>query len=60
MHPVDAADGHDYGSHGVFDDRSHDRSPQLWLSQHARMPSGLVARAVAAPAFLAARLGYHR
>ncbi len=24
----------DYGAHGVFDDRSHDSSPQLWLDTH--------------------------
>ncbi|PRX58594.1 short-subunit dehydrogenase [Nonomuraea fuscirosea] len=26
----------DYGAHGSFDSRSHERSPQLWLSQHRR------------------------
>ncbi|SHN17697.1 SDR family oxidoreductase [Actinacidiphila paucisporea] len=29
-----AGPGHDYGAHGSFDDRSHARSPQTWLSQH--------------------------
>jgi hypothetical protein len=35
-HPVDdpAGDAEDFGAHGVFDDRSHARSPQAWLSQH--------------------------
>ncbi|WP_204057816.1 SDR family oxidoreductase [Microbispora corallina] len=28
---------HDYGAHGSFDDRSHGRSLQLWLSQHRRL-----------------------
>jgi NAD(P)-dependent dehydrogenase (short-subunit alcohol dehydrogenase family) len=60
VHPVDAGNGHDYGAHGVFDDRSHDRSLQLWLSQHARVSSGLLAGAAAAGTFLAARLGRHR
>ncbi|GGV86677.1 hypothetical protein GCM10015535_35310 [Streptomyces gelaticus] len=26
----------DYGAHGVFDDRAHGRSAQMWLSRHAR------------------------
>jgi NAD(P)-dependent dehydrogenase (short-subunit alcohol dehydrogenase family) len=60
MHPADAARGDDHGSHGDFDDRSHDRSPQLWLSQHIRIPSGLFARAAAAGGLLAARAGNHR
>ena len=59
LHPVDAANGHDYGSHGMFDDRSHDRSAQLWLSQHACMSSRLLAGAASARAFLTARLGHH-
>src|SRR3954452_22260119 len=33
----------DFGAHGVFDDRSHDRSAQLWASQH----HGAVAAAAA-------------
>ncbi len=32
--PVDGPEGADYGAHGVFDDRSHARDPQLWASQH--------------------------
>jgi NAD(P)-dependent dehydrogenase (short-subunit alcohol dehydrogenase family) len=57
---VDRASGHDYGSRGAFDDRSHDRSPQLWIAQHARMSSGLLAGAAAVGAFLAARRGRQR
>ncbi|HEY5358920.1 MAG TPA: SDR family oxidoreductase [Streptosporangiaceae bacterium] len=34
--PVDDSAGSDHGAHGAFDSRSHDRSPQLWASQHAR------------------------
>jgi NAD(P)-dependent dehydrogenase (short-subunit alcohol dehydrogenase family) len=60
MHPVDAADGHDYGSHGEFDNRSHDRSPQLWLSEQAGISGDLLARAAAAGGLLTARLGHHR
>lgn len=32
--PADGPDGHDFGAHGIFDSRSHDRDPQLWASQH--------------------------
>ncbi len=32
--PADHAD--DYGAHGVFDDRSHDESPQWWATIHRR------------------------
>jgi short-subunit dehydrogenase len=31
---ADGPDGRDYGPHGVFDDRAHARSPQLWASHH--------------------------
>ncbi len=58
--PVDGINGHDHGPHGVFDDRSHDRSPQLWLSQHARVSAGLAAGAALAGAFLMGRLGHRR
>jgi NAD(P)-dependent dehydrogenase (short-subunit alcohol dehydrogenase family) len=34
--PVDEPAGSDHGPHGAFDSRSHDHSPQLWASQHAR------------------------
>jgi NAD(P)-dependent dehydrogenase (short-subunit alcohol dehydrogenase family) len=34
--PVDQPPGADHGARGSFSDRSHDRSPQLWASQHAR------------------------
>jgi hypothetical protein len=57
LYPVDGTNGHDHGSRGAFDDRSHDRSSQLWLSQHARLSSGLLAGAAVAGAFLAARQG---
>ena len=42
--PVD--DDHDEGAHGIFDDQSHPRSEQAWLSRH-RLGSGLAAAAVA-------------
>ena len=58
--PADGGGGHDHGSHGVFDDRSHGRSPQLWISQHARVSAGCLAGAAVAGAFLAVRLGRRR
>ncbi|MFI7635705.1 SDR family oxidoreductase [Nonomuraea sp. NPDC049400] len=44
----------DYGAHGSFDDRSHARSPQLWLSQH-RGPVLLALAGGTAAAFAALR-----
>jgi NAD(P)-dependent dehydrogenase (short-subunit alcohol dehydrogenase family) len=32
--PADGDEGHDFGAHGIFDDRSTHRSPQLWASHH--------------------------
>jgi NAD(P)-dependent dehydrogenase (short-subunit alcohol dehydrogenase family) len=32
--PADGPDGHDFGTRGRFDDRSTERSHQLWASQH--------------------------
>jgi short-subunit dehydrogenase len=32
--PADGEEGHDYGAHGLFDDRAHAHSPQVWASQH--------------------------
>lgn len=31
--PADGPQGKDFGAHGIFDDRSKRRSPQLWISQ---------------------------
>jgi NAD(P)-dependent dehydrogenase (short-subunit alcohol dehydrogenase family) len=49
--PADGPNGRDFGAHGLFDDRSHSRSPQVWASQHhgtvAALGLGLVAGAVA-------------
>ena len=60
LQPVDGVNGRDHGSHGAFDDRSHDRSLQLWISQHARMSSGLRAGAAVIGAFLAEWLGHRQ
>ena len=35
--PADGIGGKDYGSHGVFDDKSHGNDPQLWLSHHHKL-----------------------
>jgi len=32
--PLDGADGRDFGAHGSFDEVSHERSVQVWASQH--------------------------
>jgi NAD(P)-dependent dehydrogenase (short-subunit alcohol dehydrogenase family) len=63
VHPVDGPGGRDHGARGAFDDRSHRRSLQLWLSQHPRASSGALAGAATAAAagvVLAARSGHHR
>jgi NAD(P)-dependent dehydrogenase (short-subunit alcohol dehydrogenase family) len=60
LQPVDGTHGHDHGSRGAFDGRSHHRSPQLWISQHPRLSSGALAGAVVFGAFLAGRLGRRR
>lgn len=48
--PADGPAGHDYGAHGVFDDRSHRYSPQLWASRHHGVLAGLAGAAVVAAA----------
>jgi hypothetical protein len=60
LQPVDGTSGRDHGSHGIFGDKSHDRSPQLWLAQHARVSSGLLAGAAVAGAFVAGWRGRRR
>jgi NAD(P)-dependent dehydrogenase (short-subunit alcohol dehydrogenase family) len=60
LQPVDGSSGHDHGARGVFDDRSHARSPQLWLSQHSRVSSWVLAGVAVAGAFLLGRRGYRR
>jgi NAD(P)-dependent dehydrogenase (short-subunit alcohol dehydrogenase family) len=34
--PADGPGGRDFGAHGLFDARSHARSPQQWMSQHLK------------------------
>jgi NAD(P)-dependent dehydrogenase (short-subunit alcohol dehydrogenase family) len=49
--PADGEDGDDFGAHGLFDQRAHARSLQVWASQHhgplAVVGAGLVAGAAA-------------
>jgi NAD(P)-dependent dehydrogenase (short-subunit alcohol dehydrogenase family) len=51
--PADAPPGDDYGARGEFTDSAHDRSLQLWLSQHA----GPVAAGVAGTALAGTLIG---
>ena len=51
--PLDGPGEPDHGAHGEFDDRSHHRSAQLWLTRHARALAGATAAGVAAGAGLA-------
>jgi len=44
--PADGGQGHDYGAHGVFDDRAHERSWQLWASHHPAATGGIAAGAL--------------
>ena len=60
LQPVDGVNGHDFGAHGIFDGRSHDRSPQAWLSRHAGLSSAFLGGAAALGGFLAGRLGNRR
>lgn len=46
--PVDKANERDFGAHGIFDDRSHSRAPQLLVSQHPRLTVSLALAATAA------------
>jgi hypothetical protein len=48
--PADGVDGHDYGSHGVFDQVALARSPQQWAAHHY----GVLATALGAVAVGAA------
>ncbi|WP_370023969.1 SDR family oxidoreductase [Planotetraspora sp. GP83] len=45
-----ADDDQDYGAHGSFDDRSHQRSVQVWMSQHRRLVTAGAAGLAAAAA----------
>jgi NAD(P)-dependent dehydrogenase (short-subunit alcohol dehydrogenase family) len=53
--PADGPDGRDFGAHGIFDSRSHDRDPQLWASQHHGLLAALGGAAAAATVALGIR-----
>jgi short-subunit dehydrogenase len=53
--PADGPQGHDYGAHGLFDDRSWTRSPQVWASQHHGALAALGAVSGVAAAMIAGR-----
>ncbi len=46
--PADGESGHDFGAHGVFDDKSHEQDPQLWASHHHGLLGASLAGAAAA------------
>jgi NAD(P)-dependent dehydrogenase (short-subunit alcohol dehydrogenase family) len=46
--PVDRPEGSDHGAHGAFDDRSHQRSVQLWMSHHPGLTGAVAAGAAVA------------
>ncbi|CAM3067926.1 SDR family oxidoreductase [Mycobacterium intermedium] len=56
--PVDSDTNKDHGPHGAFDDRAHNRAPQVWLSQHKHALTGAGAATVAATAALGLRRRY--
>ncbi len=59
--PADGPDGHDFGARGKFGDRSHSRSLQLWVSQHARpVTAAATAGAVVLGGAVAGRIARHR
>jgi hypothetical protein len=44
--PADEALGQDHGAHGVFDDKAHPRSAQLWVTRQAESAGDAVGRAL--------------
>jgi NAD(P)-dependent dehydrogenase (short-subunit alcohol dehydrogenase family) len=52
--PLDGPGQPDHGAHGIFDDRSHPRSAELWLSLHPGALAGAAGAALAAGAGVAA------
>ncbi|MBV8385659.1 MAG: SDR family oxidoreductase [Acidimicrobiia bacterium] len=47
-HPEDEEPGEDHGAHGDFDDKSHGRSAQLWVTQRAVTAAEAVGSAASA------------
>jgi NAD(P)-dependent dehydrogenase (short-subunit alcohol dehydrogenase family) len=50
----------DHGAHGVFDDRSHPHSAELWLSRHARLVNSVAAGTAVAAGIAAVLRRGHR
>jgi NAD(P)-dependent dehydrogenase (short-subunit alcohol dehydrogenase family) len=50
--PADGDEGHDFGAHGLFDDKAHARSAQVWASQHHGTLAGVAAGVLAGAAVL--------
>jgi NAD(P)-dependent dehydrogenase (short-subunit alcohol dehydrogenase family) len=56
--PADGRKGHDFGAHGIFDNKAHSHDPQQWASRHH---GALAAVTALAGAVVGARvLGYRR
>ena len=53
--PADGREGDDFGAHGIFDDQSVHRSPQLWASHHHGTLGSVLAAALVAGAWSARR-----
>jgi NAD(P)-dependent dehydrogenase (short-subunit alcohol dehydrogenase family) len=53
--PVDGEGGRDHGAHGVFDDKAHRMSPEMWVSRHARTMTGVAGAAIGAVGMVAAK-----
>lgn len=53
--PADDTDGHDHGTHGVFDDKATSRSVQLWASRHRGLLAAVGTATGTAACALAAR-----
>jgi NAD(P)-dependent dehydrogenase (short-subunit alcohol dehydrogenase family) len=55
--PVDGRNGHDHGAHGVFDDKAHSGSVELWLMQRPALVGTAAAGVTAAAATALALAG---
>jgi NAD(P)-dependent dehydrogenase (short-subunit alcohol dehydrogenase family) len=60
LQPVDGVHGRDFGPHGEFDDRSHPRSAQAWLSRHPGLSTACLGGAAVVGGILAGRMGTRR
>ena len=58
--PADGSDGRDFGAHGLFDDRAHQRSLQVWASQHHGVLAAVGGACLLAGAAAAARAAFRR